>query len=406
MTQFTDWLAEEDRQRRMASLHRDLHHRSPASDTLDLASNDYLGLSRDVRVIAGARSAADTWGAGSTGSRLVTGSTELLRDLESDLASFMGYESALVFSSGYLANLGAVTALAGPDCLIISDQWNHASLIDACRLSRSEVLVAPHVDPETVANLLANRRQPRALIVTDAVFSVDGDLAPLIDLHHVARASGAALLVDEAHSLGVVGPGGKGATTAAGLSGEPDVIATATLSKSLASQGGAVLATSEVRSHIINRARSFIFDTALVPAAAGAARVALQVLRQEPQLSDRANVVAAQLRGILHEIGWSSPPPAAAVVSAPIADSALAVLAADTCRESGVLVGCFRPPSVPDGIPRLRLTARANLTEAQLLTTSRALQLARQAVIAAEHAAAHATNTAQSTAESAEGRTT
>ncbi len=405
MNQFDDWLAEEDRRRRTTELHRELHHRSPKTNLLDLASNDYLGLSRDARVVAGAIHASETWGTGSTGSRLVTGSTELLRDLESELAVFMGYDTALVFSSGYLANLGAVTALGGPDCLVVSDELNHASLIDACRLSGAQVCVAPHRDTAAVAQILANKAQPRALVVTDAIFSVDGDLAPLTELHRVARDSGAALLVDEAHSLGTVGQGGRGATVAAGIAGEPDVIVTATLSKSLGAQGGAVLATTSVRNHIINQARSFIFDTALVPAAAGAARVALEILREDPQLSERTRVNAAKLRSVLLENGWSAPVPQAAVVSAVAESPGSAVEATRVCREAGVHIGCFRPPSVPDQISRLRLTARANLSDSDFTQAAHALQLARK-TLATTTGAAERMVPAESTRTDRVGRTT
>ena len=405
MNQFDDWLAEEDRRRRTTELHRELHHRSPKTNLLDLASNDYLGLSRDARVVAGAIHASETWGTGSTGSRLVTGSTELLRDLESELAVFMGYDTALVFSSGYLANLGAVTALGGPDCLVVSDELNHASLIDACRLSGAQVCVAPHRDTAAVAQILANKAQPRALVVTDAIFSVDGDLAPLTELHRVARDSGAALLVDEAHSLGTVGQGGRGATVAAGIAGEPDVIVTATLSKSLGAQGGAVLATTSVRNHIINQARSFIFDTALVPAAAGAARVALQILREDPQLSERTRVNAAKLRNVLLENGWSAPVPQAAVVSAVAESPGAAVEATRICREAGVHIGCFRPPSVPDQISRLRLTARANLSDEDFAQAAHALQLARK-TLATSPGAAERMVPAESARTDRVGRTT
>ncbi len=405
MNQFDDWLAEEDRRRRTTELHRELHHRSPKTNLLDLASNDYLGLSRDARVVAGAIHASETWGTGSTGSRLVTGSTELLRDLESELAVFMGYDTALVFSSGYLANLGAVTALGGPDCLIVSDELNHASLIDACRLSGAQVRVAPHQDPAAVAQILANKAQPRALVVTDAIFSVDGDLAPLAEIHQIARDSGAALLVDEAHSLGTVGQGGRGATVAAGIAGEPDVIVTATLSKSLGAQGGAVLATTSVRNHIINQARSFIFDTALVPAAAGAARVALQILREDSQLSEQTRVNAAKLRSILVENGWSAPVPEAAVVSAIAESPGSAVQATRVCREAGVHIGCFRPPSVPGQISRLRLTARANLNDSDFTQAAYALEQARK-TLATTTGAAERMVSAESTSTDPTGRTT
>ena len=222
---------------------RRLRPRPAGGDGLvDLASNDYLGLSRDPRVVSAAATAALVWGAGSTGSRLVTGTTALHADLEEGLAAFLGAPEALVFSSGYLANLAAVGTLGGPGVLVVSDQGNHASLIDACRLSRSRLVVVGHRDVNAVERALSTRQEEHALVVTDAVFSVDGDLAPLPALHAVTRRFSALLIVDEAHSLGVVGEGGRGAVHAVGLGREPDIIRTLTLSKSLGAQGGAVVA--------------------------------------------------------------------------------------------------------------------------------------------------------------------
>ncbi|MGH8940884.1 MAG: aminotransferase class I/II-fold pyridoxal phosphate-dependent enzyme, partial [Actinomycetes bacterium] len=257
MSDPSEWLHRLAADRDAAGMRRVLRPRSAEEAVLDLASNDYLGLARDPRVTRAAADAALRWGAGSTGSRLVTGSTTLHGDLERDLADFVGAPAGLVFSSGYLANSGAIAALAGPDCLVVSDALNHASVVDACRLSRSETVVAPHRDAAAVGAALSRRTQERALVVTDAVFSVDGDLAPLAELHAVARANDAVLVVDEAHSLGVVGDGGRGAGHQAGIVGEADVVLTLTLSKARGSQGGAVLGGSAVVEHLVNTARSF-----------------------------------------------------------------------------------------------------------------------------------------------------
>ncbi len=265
--------------RAAAGLRRELRPRAADDDLLDLASNDYLGLARDPRVTGAAAEAALRWGAGSTGSRLVTGSTDLHTRLEADLADFVGARAGLVFSSGYLANLGAVTALAGAGSLVVSDAQNHASLVDACRLARGDVVVTAHRDVAAVDRALAGRRTGPAVVVTDAVFSVDGDLAPLAELHRTTRTHGALLVVDEAHGLGVVGPDGRGAAAAAGIAGEPDVVLTVTLSKSLGAQGGAVLGNPVVVDHLVNTARAFIFDTGLAPSSAAAASAALDVLR-------------------------------------------------------------------------------------------------------------------------------
>ncbi len=352
--------------REAAGLRRVLRPRPADDGVLDLAGNDYLGLSRDPRVTAAAAGAALAWGAGSTGSRLVTGTTELHASLEAELAAFCRAPAALVFSSGYLANVGVLSALGGPDVAIVSDAGNHASLIDGCRLSGSPVTVVPHRDVDKIDAALAARDVPDALVVTDAIFSVDGDLAPLAAVHAVTRAHGALLVVDEAHSLGVVGVAGRGAVEAAGLSGEPDVLRTVTLSKSLGAQGGAVLAAPEVVELLVSTARSFIFDTALAPPSAAAALAALRVLGEEPQRATAVRARAAALAEIVRGLGVETVVPDAAVVPAFVGLPLPAVAAAATCLERGVRVGCFRPPSVPRGRSCLRLTARADLTSVDL----------------------------------------
>jgi 8-amino-7-oxononanoate synthase len=352
--------------RAAAGLCRELRPRAADDDLLDLASNDYLGLARDPRVTGAAAEAALRWGAGSTGSRLVTGSTDLHTRLEADLAGFVGARAGLVFSSGYLANLGAVTALAGAGSLVVSDAQNHASLVDACRLARCDVVVTAHRDVAAVDRALADRRTERAVVVTDAVFSVDGDLAPLAELHRAARSHGALLVVDEAHGLGVVGPEGRGAAVAAGIAGEPDVVLTLTLSKSLGAQGGAVLGDPVVVEHLVNTARAFIFDTGLAPSSAAAASAALAVLRSEPGLAAAVRARARDLATALAAAGLPVTEPTGAVVSVLVGDPGRAFDAAARLRADGIRVGCFRPPSVPDGVSRLRLTARADLTDGQV----------------------------------------
>ena len=353
------WLDDVAVERRAAGLRRSLKARTPVGADLDLASNDYLGLSQHPRVLEGGIAALRTWGAGSTGSRLVTGNTELHEDFENALAEFVGAESALAFSSGYTANLGAVVALSGPGSLVVSDALTHASLVDACRLSRARVVVTPHSDVAAVADALANRSEQRAVVVTDSVFSADGDLAPLRELHDVCRRHGALMIVDEAHGLGVRGSGGRGLLHEVGLAGAPDVVMTVTLSKALGSQGGAVLGPAAVRDHLIDAARPFIFDTGLAPAAVGSARAALQVLVDEPRRAQRVLDRAAELAAVcgVDEV------PSSAVVSVILGAPEVAFAAATACLEHGVRVGCFRPPTVPAGTSRLRLTARASLSE-------------------------------------------
>ncbi|MDQ1318964.1 MAG: 8-amino-7-oxononanoate synthase [Actinomycetota bacterium] len=363
------WLDTVARQRRRDGLRRTLRARGVMAPEVDLASNDYLGLSRHPEVIEGGVRALRRWGAGSTGSRLVTGNTELHEELESALAAFVGADAALVFSSGYTANLGAVTALSGPGALVVSDAAVHASLVDACRLSRARVVVAPHSDVDAVEATLAGRSEERALVLTDSVFSTDGGLAPLRQLHEVCRRHRAVLLVDEAHALGVRGAGGRGLVHEAGLAGSPDVVMTVTLSKSLGSQGGAVLGPTAVRDHLVDSARPFIFDTGLAPAAVGSALAALRVLIDEPW---RAETVLAHAR-TLASVCDVPETPESAVVSVILGDPDAAVAAATACLRAGVLVGCFRPPTVPAGTSRLRVTARASLTEVDIDLACRVL---------------------------------
>ncbi|MCV7260329.1 8-amino-7-oxononanoate synthase [Mycobacterium shimoidei] len=363
------WLDEVEQQRRQAGLRRSLRPRPPVATELDLASNDYLGLSQHPDVIDGGVQALRTWGTGATGSRLVTGDTELHQQLETALAEFVGAAAGLVFSSGYTANLGAVVGLSGPGSLIVSDAYSHASLVDACRLSRARVVVTGHRDVDAVEAALASRDEERAVVVTDSVFSTDGVLAPLRSLHEVCRRHRALLIVDEAHGLGVRGTGGRGLLDELGLAGSPDVVMTTTLSKALGSQGGAVLGSVAVRDHLIDAARPFIFDTGLAPAAAGAALAALTVLAAEPW---RPAAVLRHARA-LAEICGVPTTPESAVVSVILGEPEAALAAATACLDAGVRVGCFRPPTVPAGTSRLRLTARASLDAEELELARRVL---------------------------------
>lgn len=362
------WLDQARHQRREAGLQRLLRPRDASATMLDLASNDYLGLADHPEVIAGGIAALRTWGAGATGSRLVTGDTELHHEFESALADYVGFPSALVFSSGYTANLGAVVALTGPEALLVSDAYSHASLVDACRLSRARVVVTPHRDVDAVDTALGARTEERAVVVTDSVFSADGALAPIGQLHDVCRRHRALLIVDEAHALGVRG-GGRGLLQELGLAGAPDVVMTTTLSKALGSQGGVVLGSPAVREHLIATARPFIFDTGLAPAAVGAALAALRVLHAEPW---RPQAVLRHAR-TLAQVCEVPEIPGSAVVPVILRDPQLALAAATACLAAGVRVGCFRPPTVPAGTSRLRLSARASLNPDEMAMACRVL---------------------------------
>jgi 8-amino-7-oxononanoate synthase len=376
VTRALGWLDSGAAVRRTAGLQRVLRPRSAREPVIDLASNDYLGLAKDPRVVEGAVQAARTWGIGSTGSRLITGSTELHAELEDELAAFCGVAAALVFSSGYAANLGAVTALSGPGSLVVSDAASHASLVDACRLSRARVVVTPHADVAAVDAALAARSERRALVVTDSVNSVSGDLAPLAELHAVCRHRGAVLLADEAHAFGVRGSAGRGLLAEHGLGGEPDVVATVTLSKSLGSQGGAVLGSRAVADHLINTARSFVFDTGLAPPAAGGALAALRVLRAEPELPGRVLDAAAAV-----SVAAGAPRPESGVIPIILGAPQRALDAAAECLRRGVRVGCLRPPSVPAGTSRLRLTAHAALSPGDLKRAAHVLMTVLAGVV-------------------------
>lgn len=354
MTSPLDWIREAASTRDEAGLTRRLVA-TKAADIIDLAGNDYLGLRHHPAVVAGAVAAVETYGTGAGASRLVTGTLDVHDELEAAMVALTGAGAALVLSSGYAANLSVLTTLADAGTLVVSDEHAHASLIDGCRLSRAAVSVARHNDLEHVAELLARREGPRAVVVAESIYSVLGDAAPVADLVALTEEAGAMLVVDEAHALGVVGPGGAGLVTAAGASTAEHVVVTTTLSKSLAAQGGVVLAAPEVREHLVNTARPFIYDTGLAPAAAGAALAALGVLRDHPELSARVHANATRLA---EACGVEAP--AGAVMSVPMPGPHETVEAVERARSMGLRVGAFRPPSTPDGSSRLRITAHAD----------------------------------------------
>jgi 8-amino-7-oxononanoate synthase len=304
-------------------------------DVLLLCSNDYLGLAGDPRVRAAAAEAAQRWGAGAGSSRLVSGALALHEELEQELADYLGTEACLLAGSGYLANLAVITALTEPGETIHSDALNHASIVDACRLSRAETVVYEHLTvPDTTGT-----------VVTDAVFSMDGDVAPLRQL----RALGGRLIVDAAHYTGVV-------------SGRIDAeVIVGTLSKALGSYGAFIGSDSETRELLINRARPIIYSTALPPAAVGAARAALRILREEPQRMQRLHANARVLRAAV-----GAPPSDMPIVPLVIGDPAAAVAASEQALANGVFAQAIRPPTVPDGTSRLRLVARADHEPAEL----------------------------------------
>lgn len=366
---YDEWLAAQAAERARAGLARTVAASDSGEPLLDLAGNDYLGLARDPRVVEGAVRAARDFGAGARASRLVTGTLSIHAELEQALAEFTGADTGLVFSTGYHANLSAVSALADADTLIVSDAHLHASLIDACRLARARVQVVAHNDIDAVRTALSTRSEPRALVLVESIYSVLGDAAPVPELVAACAEYDALLVVDEAHGVGVAGPDGRGLLY--GVDRE-HIVVTTTLSKSLGAQGGAVLASAAVRDQLVNRARPFIYDTGLAPPAAGAARAALEVLRAEPALVARVRANAQRLAD-----ACAVPVPAGAVLSVPMPSPQAAVAAVAAAAADGVRIGCFRPPSTPDGISRLRLTAHAQHSAEELALAAKVLRAVR-----------------------------
>ncbi len=324
------------------------------------SSNDYLGLAGDPRLVEALCAGARAWGTGAGASRLVTGDFAPMNSLEADLAAFEGCEAALLFGSGYAANLGMIPALAGPEDVVCSDALNHASLIDGCRLSRARVAVYPHQDLGALESALrAAGSARRRVVVTDTVFSMDGDLAQLPELAALCERYGAALVVDEAHATGVLGPRGAGLVRALGLERQVDA-RMGTLSKALGVVGAHVAGSRALRDLLINKARPLIFSTALPPALAEAARASLAIVSGTEGDQRRARLFAGvrQLGAGLRRLGVAAEersPIFPVVLGAP----ARAVAAAAELRKRGHLLKAIRPPTVPAGTSRLRIALSA-----------------------------------------------
>ena len=324
---------------------------------LMMASNNYLGLTFDTRVIDGALKGTKQYGTGSGGSRLVSGTFPLFTELEKELAKFKNTEKALVFNTGYMANVGTISAIADKNTIIFSDALNHASIIDGCRLSRGSVKAYSHCDVDELKYLLKQVDcNARKLIVTDGVFSMDGDIAPLDKLYELSRDYNALLMVDDAHATGTIG---NGHGTAAYFNLEKEIdIQLGTLSKSLGSVGGYVAANSTIIDYLVNTSRSFIFSTALSPADIGAALAALKVLETDAsvlaRLHENVNYMADQL--ISMGIDATNETPIFPILIGRNEDT-LAV--SDYLYENGIIGTAIRPPTVPIGESRIRLTVTA-----------------------------------------------
>jgi 8-amino-7-oxononanoate synthase len=335
-----------------------------------LCSNDYLGLADRAEVRDAAAQAALRWGAGAGASRLISGNMELHRRLEQRLAAFKGYEAALLFGSGYLANVGAISALAGRDEVVFSDELNHASIVDGCRLSRTETFVYRHADAEHLAWGLRKAGGRASLIVSDGVFSMDGDVAPLEELLRLSREHGCRLMVDEAHATGALGPGGRGSVAAAGLSGEVDLVV-GTLGKALGSYGAYVCASAELCEYLLNTARPFIFSTAPPPPTLAAALAALQLLEEEPAMVERLIANAATLRRGLVAEGLDAGGGRSQIVPLSVGEAEPTMELCERLLERGVFVQGIRPPTVPPGSSRLRFSVSAEHEEGELREAAR-----------------------------------
>ncbi len=340
---------------------------------LNFCSNNYLGLADDERVVAGAIGALRRYGAGSGAARLISGNFEIFEELESELARFKGTEAALLFNSGYHANIGVIPALAGEGDVIFSDELNHASLIDGCRLSRADKVVYRHNDVNNLEDLLRKSPLPRGeravrkWIISEAVFSMEGDVCPLEDLIALAEKHDAIIYLDEAHAVGVLGAKGNGLLEAP----HPRVISMGTLGKALGSYGAFVAGSQELRDYLINKARSFIFSTAMPPSAAGAALAALKIVRNEPerlaQLRKNIKLLGSggarscfwrPLAGRQNRFEAPGPDPSA-IFSILIGDAKKTMALSKKLFDEGIYLQGIRPPTVPEGTSRLRLTVMA-----------------------------------------------
>jgi len=325
---------------------------------VSFASNDYLGLTQHPAVVAAAHTALDRWGAGAGSARLIVGSRPVHTELETALADWKGEERAVLFPTGFAANLGVLTTFGGPGTLVVSDELNHASIIDGCRLSQAAVEVARHADPDHVDSILREAGPgTRAIVVTDTVFSMDGDLAPVDELIEVCARHGALLVLDEAHA--VLGP-------APDLDAV-DAIRIGTLSKTLGSLGGFAAGSTAFCEMLVNRARSYIFTTASTPADAAAALTALAVVR-----SAEGDRLRARLRAHVERVRPGHPSPIIPVV---IGDERATLAAAASLLDEGMLVPAIRPPTVPPGTSRLRVALSAAHSDAQVDRLAAALEL-------------------------------
>ncbi len=353
---------------------QEAHARVDGRDILMLSSNSYLGLCADDRLRQAACEAARRWGVGAGGSRLISGSYEIHKELEARIARFKQTESALIFNTGYMANVGVLSAIADKEWVIYSDRLNHASIIDGCKLSGARIAVYDHGDPADLERVI--QKTPRAakgLIVTDSLFSVDGDLAPLPALVDIAQRHGLLLMVDEAHATGVLGDRGAGAADYFGIREGID-ISVGTFSKAMASEGGFVAGSSALIDYLVNTARSFIFSTALSPVTIAVSLAALGIIETEPERRIRLHAHSAWLRARLRDTGFHLADHPTPIVSLILGAPQTAVAFSDALLEEGIFACAIRPPTVPAGTSRLRINLMATHTKDDLARAANAIE--------------------------------
>jgi 8-amino-7-oxononanoate synthase len=353
-------------QSELDELHKESQFRTLDNPSgINLYSNDYLGLAQDPRLKRAAMQSIEAAeSVGSTGSRLLSGNSREWEQIEKDFAQFLGTEAALYFSSGYSANVGLISAIAGRGDIVFSDELNHASLIDGIRLSRAEKVIYPHRDLDFLAAALQKHRaHPGAkLIVTESIFSMEGDIAPIEQIVELARKYGADVVVDEAHALGVYGPRGRG--VCASLALEREVFATVhTCGKALASAGAFVCGGRLLRDYLINRARSFIFSTAMPPYMAGQIRAALELAFEADGRRDHLRSIANELRTSLAVGGVNCGGSASQIIPVCLGSNEAALSLAAHLQEAGFAVRAIRPPTVPAGTSRIRLSLTASISK-------------------------------------------
>lgn len=362
------------------SLERGARIRVDQKSLFNLSSNNYLDLASHPRVIRAANRALKKWGAGSGASRLLSGDLKVHEDLEKEIAQFKNEESALTFSSGYLANLGVVTSLLNEKDLVLVDRLNHASLVDAAKLSRAKLWVYPNRDVSELDRLLSRAKgYRRKLVMTDAYFSMDGTVAPLDALLGVCEKHDALLMIDEAHSTGVFGRSGAGLTEHFGLQGKIPVVM-GTLSKALGSVGGYISGKKELRETLVNRSRMFIYTTGPAPAASAAALESIRVIRDEPQRREKLWRNARFLREGLLGAGYDLFDSLGPIVPVRIGDPSKAVRVRDLLRREGIFAPAIRPPTVPRGTDRIRLSVTAAHSKNDLEKTLRIFRKIRDRV--------------------------